>query len=97
MLWAVPAHLRPRLVYILGHYGHAPTQAGRQPAATKPPLYCVQYWVKFGVSEGERVEKSDDDCTESIDYEYQWYSARSSPSCLLGEGGVWSALEEILL
>ena len=35
---AVLSHLRPRLAYILGHYGHARSQGGRQPAAAKPGL-----------------------------------------------------------
>ena len=32
------SHLRPRLAYTLGNYGHAQSQGGRQPAAAKPPL-----------------------------------------------------------
>ena len=36
---AVLSHLRPRFAYILGNYGHARSQGGRQPAAAKPPLY----------------------------------------------------------
>ena len=35
---AVLSHLRPRFAYILGNYGHARSQGGRQPAAAKPPL-----------------------------------------------------------
>ena len=34
VLW----HSRPRLAYILGHYGHARSQGGRQPTAAKPLL-----------------------------------------------------------
>ena len=34
---AVLSHLRPRFAYVLGHYGHAWGQGGRQPAAAKPP------------------------------------------------------------
>ena len=35
------SHLRPRLAYILGNFGHARSQDGRQSAAVKPPLYFV--------------------------------------------------------
>ena len=34
------SHFRPRFAYMLGNGGHARSQGGRQPAATKPPLYC---------------------------------------------------------
>ena len=37
-LGSTVSHLRSRLSYILGNYGHARSQAGRQPAAAKPPL-----------------------------------------------------------
>ena len=38
-LGSTVSHLRPRFAYILGNYGHARSQGGRQPAAAKPPLY----------------------------------------------------------
>ena len=41
---AVMSHLRPRYAYILGNFGHARSQGGRQTAAAKPPLY--QYFYK---------------------------------------------------
>ena len=42
---AVLSHLRPRFAYILGHYRHARSQGGRQPAAAKPPFYTIQYRI----------------------------------------------------
>ena len=38
-LGSTASHLRPRFAYILGNYGHARSQGGRQPAAGKPALY----------------------------------------------------------
>ena len=38
------SHLRPRFAYILSNYGHARSQGGCQPAASKPPL-VYQYIV----------------------------------------------------
>ena len=35
------SHLQPRLVYILGNYGHAQSQGGRQPAVAKFPSMCL--------------------------------------------------------
>ena len=35
------SHFRPRFANILGIYGHARSQGGRQPAAANPPLYPV--------------------------------------------------------
>ena len=36
---AVLSHLRPQSAYIMGNYGRAGSQGGRQPAAAKPPSY----------------------------------------------------------
>ena len=49
IFWMVPlgggtSHLRPRFAYILGNYGQARSQGGRQPAA-KPPL-CICIYIK---------------------------------------------------
>ena len=44
---AAVSHLRPRFAYILGNYGHARSQGGRQPVAAKPPLYIYKYVVSF--------------------------------------------------
>ena len=53
---AVLSHLRPRFAYttyILGNYGHARSQGGRQAAATKPPLYttriCLEEYKLYGI------------------------------------------------
>ena len=51
---AVPSHLRPQFSSNLGHYGHARSQGERQPAAAKPPLYCIHlYW--YTVASGARI------------------------------------------
>ena len=34
-----------RLAYVRGHYEHARSQSGRQPAAAKPPLYLFVYFL----------------------------------------------------
>ena len=39
------SHLRPRFAYILGKYGHAQSQGGRNLAAAFPPLYVYIYKV----------------------------------------------------
>ena len=40
-LGSTGSHLRPRFAYILGKYGYARSQGGRQPAAL--PLYKYKY------------------------------------------------------
>ena len=43
-------HLRSRLAYMLGNYGHARSQGGRQPAAAKPRLntcFTIQRYIRI--------------------------------------------------
>ena len=62
-LWSTVSHLRSRLAYILGDYGHAWSQSGRQPAGAKPPcnvynnMQCVAVVVYISFVTTEHLRR----------------------------------------
>ena len=41
------SHLRPRYAYILGNYGYARSQGGRQPVVAKPRLHTMGMFLVY--------------------------------------------------
>ena len=60
---AVLSLLRPRFAYILGHYGHARSQGGHQPAAAKSPMYCNMTKNKSDGASVGAIERASDRAT----------------------------------
>ena len=61
LLGSTMSHLRPRFAYTIGNDGHARSQGGRQPAATKPRLFDIRImtlgWMMdgIGMQDGWRI------------------------------------------